>query len=242
MLSVFENIPPEERIIVALDCNREEAMDLADKLRGRAKWVKIGMTLYYACGPSIVAAFKQRGFKVFLDLKLHDIPFQIRGAAHSAALTGADMLTMHTLGGEAMLVSGQEGVNEAAREKGGDAAVTLGITVLTSMDENALKQIGINRAPADQVALLADVAQSSGISGVVASPQEASMLREKLGPRAYIVTPGVRPAGADAGDQSRIATPAMAFANGASHIVIGRPITKAEDPAAAFDAIVASIS
>ena len=242
MLSVFENIPPEERIIVALDCNREEAMDLADKLRGRAKWVKIGMTLYYACGPSIVAAFKQRGFKVFLDLKLHDIPFQIRGAAHSAALTGADMLTMHTLGGEAMLVSGQEGVNEAAREKGGDAAVTLGITVLTSMDENALKQIGIDRAPADQVALLADVAQSSGISGVVASPQEASMLREKLGPRAYIVTPGVRPAGADAGDQSRIATPAMAFANGASHIVIGRPITKAEDPAAAFDAIVASIS
>ena len=242
MLSVFENIPPEERIIVALDCNREEAMDLADKLRGRAKWVKIGMTLYYACGPSIVAAFKQRGFKVFLDLKLHDIPFQIRGAAHSAALTGADMLTMHTLGGEAMLVSGQEGVNEAAREKGGNAAVTLGITVLTSMDENALKQIGIDRAPADQVALLADVAQSSGISGVVASPQEASMLREKLGPRAYIVTPGVRPAGADAGDQSRIATPAMAFVNGASHIVIGRPITKAEDPAAAFDAIVASIS
>ena len=242
MLSVFENIPPEERIIVALDCNREEAMDLADKLRGRAKWVKIGMTLYYACGPSIVAAFKQRGFKVFLDLKLHDIPFQIRGAAHSAALTGADMLTMHTLGGEAMLVSGQEGVNEAAREKGGDAAVTLGITVLTSMDENALKQIGIDRVPADQVALLADVAQSSGISGVVASPQEASMLREKLGPRAYIVTPGVRPAGADAGDQSRIATPAMAFANGASHIVIGRPITKAENPAAAFDAIVASIS
>ena len=242
MLSVFENIPPEERIIVALDCSREEAMDLADKLRGRAKWVKIGMTLYYACGPSIVAAFKQRGFKVFLDLKLHDIPFQIRGAAHSAALTGADMLTMHTLGGEAMLVSGQEGVNEAAREKGGNAAVTLGITVLTSMDENALKQIGIDRVPADQVALLADVAQSSGISGVVASPQEASMLREKLGPRAYIVTPGVRPAGADAGDQSRIATPAMAFANGASHIVIGRPITKAEDPAAAFDAIVASIS
>ena len=241
MLSVFENIPPEERIIVALDCSREAAMELADKLRGRAKWVKIGMTLYYACGPSIVAAFKQRGFKVFLDLKLHDIPFQIKGAAHSAALTGADMLTMHTLGGEDMLSSGQEGVNEAAREKGGDAAVTLGITVLTSMDENALHAIGIDRAPADQVALLADVAQRSGISGVVASPQEASMLREKLGPRAYIVTPGVRPAGADAGDQSRIATPAMAFENGASHIVIGRPITKADDPAAAFDAIVASI-
>ncbi len=242
MVSVFDNIPPEERIIVALDCSREEAMELADKLRGRARWVKIGMTLYYACGPSIVAAFKQRGFKVFLDLKLHDIPFQIRGAAHSAALTGADMLTMHTLGGVDMLAQGQEGVVEAARERGGDAAVTLGITVLTSMDEKALNDIGIDRAPADQVALLAGVAQKAGISGVVASPQEASMLREKLGPRAYIVTPGVRPAGSDAGDQSRIATPAMAFENGASHIVIGRPVTKAEDPAAAFDAIVASIS
>ena len=241
MLSVFENTPAEERIIVALDCGREEAMHLADKLRGRAKWVKIGMTLYYACGPSIVAAFKQRGFKVFLDLKLHDIPFQIKGAARSAALTGADMITMHTLGGSAMLSSGQAGVNEAARERGGDPAVTLGITVLTSMDEAALQQIGIDRLPAEQVSLLADVALESGISGVVASPQEARMLREKLGPRAYIVTPGVRPAGADAGDQSRVATPAMAFENGASHIVIGRPITKAEDPAAAFDAIVASI-
>ena len=242
MLTAFDNTPMDERIIVALDCDREEAMELADKLRGKVRWVKIGMTLYYACGPSIVAAFKQRGFKVFLDLKLHDIPFQIRGAAHSAALTGADMITMHTLGGADMLSSGQEGVLEAAREKGADAAITLGITVLTSMDEESLKQIGIDREPAEQVSLLADVALKAGISGVVASPQEASMLREKLGPRAYIVTPGVRPAGADAGDQSRIATPAKAFENGASHIVIGRPITKAADPAAAVADIVASLA
>ena len=241
MLSVFENIPAEERIIVALDCSRDEAMVLADKLRGRAKWVKIGMTLYYACGPSIIAAFKQRGFKVFLDLKLHDIPFQIEGAACSAAMTGADMLTMHTLGGRAMLEAGQRGVARAAAERKDAPAVTLGITVLTSMDGDALAQIGIDRAPAGQVELLAGVAKEAGISGVVASPQEASMLREFLGPQAYIVTPGVRPAGSEKGDQSRVSTPEEAFANGASHIVIGRPITKADDPAAAFDAIVSSL-
>ena len=213
-------------------------MALAEKLRGRARWVKVGMTLYYACGPSIVAAFKQRGFKVFLDLKLHDIPFQIEGAAKSAALTGADMITMHTQGGQAMLEAAQRGVNAAAAERSdGAAAVTLGITVLTSMDQAALEQIGIERTPAEQVALLAGVAKEAGISGVVASPQEAKMLREILGPRAYIVTPGVRPAGADKFDQNRVATPAEAFENGASHIVIGRPITRAEDPAAAFDAI-----
>ena len=239
--SVFTSTPAAERIIVALDCTREEAMDLAEILRGKARWVKVGMTLYYACGPSIVAAFKQRGFNVFLDLKLHDIPFQIEGAAYAAAMTGADMITMHTLGGVDMLKGAQRGVEKAARERNGNIAVTLGITVLTSMDEAALNQIGIDRAPADQVKLLAGVAQEAGISGVVASPQEAAMLREALGPRAYVVTPGVRPAGADKGDQSRVATPAQAFENGASHIVIGRPVTKADDPAAAFDAIAAEL-
>ena len=239
--SVFTSTPAAERIIVALDCTREEAMDLAEILRGKARWVKVGMTLYYACGPSIVAAFKQRGFNVFLDLKLHDILFQIEGAAYAAAMTGADMITMHTLGGVDMLKGAQRGVEKAARERNGNIAVTLGITVLTSMDEAALNQIGIDRAPAEQVKLLAGVAQEAGISGVVASPQEAAMLREALGPRAYVVTPGVRPAGADKGDQSRVATPAQAFENGASHIVIGRPVTKADDPAAAFDAIVAEL-
>lgn len=243
MTNAFSNIPAEDRIIVALDCGRDEAVSLAETLRGRAKWVKIGMTLYYACGPSVVAAFKQRGYKVFLDLKLHDIPFQIEGAAKSAALTGADMITMHIMGGQAMLEGAQRGVEAAAKERAdGQAAVTLGITVLTSMDEAALAQIGIDRTPAEQVALLACIAKDAGISGVVASAQEAAALREILGPRAYIVTPGVRPAGAETQDQSRVTTPSQAFANGASHIVIGRPITRAEDPAAAFDAIVAEIN
>ena len=117
MQTAFSNIPAEERIIVALDCGHDEAIQLAESLRGKAKWVKVGMTLYYACGPSIVAAFKQRGYKVFLDLKLHDIPFQIEGAAKSAALTGADMITMHTLGGQAMLEAAQRGVLAAAKER-----------------------------------------------------------------------------------------------------------------------------
>ncbi len=238
MTNAFSNVPMAERIIVALDCGRDEAIDLAEKLRGRARWVKVGMTLYYACGPSIVAAFKQRGYNVFLDLKLHDIPFQIEGAAKSAAMTGADMITMHTLGGRAMLEAAQRGVEAAAAERGERAAVTLGITVLTSMDDAALAQIGIERTPAEQVALLAGVAKEAGISGVVASAQEAVALREILGPRAYVVTPGVRPVGVDKGDQSRVTTPAQAFENGASHIVIGRPITKAPDPAKAFDDIV----
>ena len=241
MTNVFENFPVEERIIIALDCGRDEAIDLAEKLRGRAKWVKVGMTLYYACGSSIVAAFKQRGYKVFLDLKLHDIPFQIEGAAKSAALTGADMITMHTLGGQAMLEAAQRGVNAAAQERDGNAAVTLGITVLTSMNDESLAQIGIERTPAGQVELLAGVAKAAGISGVVASAQEAVMLREILGPQAYIVTPGIRPVGVDAGDQSRVTTPQQAFENGASHLVIGRPITRADDPAAAFDAIVSDL-
>lgn len=241
MLNAFDAVAPEERIIVALDCGRDEAMELASALAGRARWVKVGMTLYYACGPSIIAAFKQRGFEVFLDLKLHDIPFQVEGAAKAAALTGVDMLTLHTLGGQAMLEAGRRGVEAAAAERGGKAAATLGITVLTSMDGQALHQVGIDREPADEVALLAGVAKDAGVSGVVCSPQEAAALRRILGPQAFIVTPGVRPIGADAGDQSRIATPAEAFANGASHVVIGRPITKDADPAAAFEAIAASL-
>lgn len=242
MLNEFISIPPRERVIVALDCPADEALRLADALEGRASWLKVGMTLYYACGPAIVRALKDRGFNVFLDLKLHDIPFQVEGAAASAAASGADMITMHALGGAAMLAAGQRGVESACAAAGRPAVVTLGITVLTSMDDAALRGIGIERAAAEQVELLAEVAREGGIAGVVASPQEAGLLRRVLGPAAYIVTPGVRPAGADKGDQSRVATPQEAFDAGASHIVIGRPVTCAENPARAFDTIVSEIS
>ncbi len=238
MQSIFGDIPARDRVVVALDCAADEAYRIADSLTGRAKWVKVGMTLFYATGPTVVKALKERGFKVFLDLKFHDIPHQVEGAAYSAALSGADMLTMHTMGGADMMAAAQRGAERAAAERGCAVPVTLGITVLTSMDEASLAEIGVSRAMADQVTVLAAQALRAGISGVVASPKEAAHLREVLGPAAYIVTPGVRPAGAAKGDQSRVATPAQAFENGASHIVVGRPITQAHDPAAAFDAII----
>ncbi len=241
MLSNFSSIPAKDRVIVALDCGREEALALGDALSGKATWVKVGMTLYYAEGPAIIKEFKDRGFKVFLDLKFHDIPHQVEGAARSATASGADMITMHTIGGIPMMQAAQRGAEEGARIAGNDVPATLGITVLTSMDAETLARTGVERPLVEQVREMAAQAREAGISGVVASPQEAAMLREVLGPNAFIVTPGVRPAGADLGDQSRVATPAKAFADGASHIVVGRPITKAEDPVAAFDAIAAEL-
>lgn len=232
MLAAYESIPRKDRVIVALDCDRQTALDLAKKLQGKAQWMKVGMTLYYAEGPAIVEILKLLGFKVFLDLKFHDIPHQVSGAAASAVEAGADMITMHAVGGVPMMQSAQEAVDES-----GSQADTLAITVLTSMNAETLAETGVNRPMAEQVRALALNSQEAGLSGVVASPQEAAMLREVLGPDALIVTPGVRPVGADLGDQSRVATPKQAFDSGASHIVIGRPITQAADPAAAFDAI-----
>lgn len=237
MLSPFDSIPAKQRVIVALDCSASEALALADKLSGHATWLKIGMTLYYAEGPSIVEALKRRGFKVFLDLKFHDIPHQVGGATASAVRSGADMLTMHTVGGVAMMAAAQKAAEETANERQQPVPTTLGITVLTSMDDDALAATGVQRSMTEQVRTLALQAQSARLSGVVASPQEASLLREVLGSQAFIVTPGVRPLGGEVGDQSRVATPAQAFAAGASHIVVGRPITQAADPVAAFEAI-----
>lgn len=241
MLSDFSSTDPRERIIVALDCGANEACDLAAKLSGHVRWLKVGMTLYYAEGPSIVERFKELGFNVFLDLKFHDIPHQVEGAASSAVASGADMITMHASGGVPMMQAALRGANGAAEKRGITTPVTLGITVLTSMDDPTLQSIGVSRPMEEQVRALALLTKEAGISGVVCSPMEAEMIRDLLGPAAYIVTPGVRPAGSAKGDQSRVATPAMAFEAGASHIVVGRPITQAADPVAAFEDIVASL-
>lgn len=230
-----------DAIIIALDCDRETALDLADKLEGKAVWVKVGMTLFYRYGPAIVDEMRARGLRVFLDLKLHDIPFQIRGAAFSASLTGADILSIHGLGGAQMISEGRAGVEEAAKERGGDRTRLVAISVLTSMDAEALASIGVTDAVADEVARLATLAVNAGSDGIVCSPQEAAQMRALLGPEALIVCPGVRPAGADVGDQKRIATPAAAIAAGASKLVVGRPITAADDPVAAFEGIVAEL-
>lgn len=226
-----------DRVIVAIDCDRDRAFELANSLKGHAQWMKIGMTLFYAEGPAIVKEFKELGFKVFLDLKFHDIPHQVRGAARSAALAGADLMSVHGLGSSAMLRACREGAEESAEQRG-DRPKLVAITVLTSMDQAALTEIGVESPVAEEADRLAHLAQDSGIDGVVCSPREAAHMRELLGPDALVVTPGVRPAGADLGDQSRVATPADAINAGASHIVVGRPITGTEDPVAAYEAIV----
>ncbi len=233
--------PEAARIIVALDCAPDEALDLGEQLAGHARWIKIGMTLYYAVGPAIVRQFHKLGFRVFLDLKLHDIPHQVSGAAASLARAGADLITVHADGGVDMMTSAMKGVKRGAEEAGLAVPAVCGITVLTSMDDAALASIGVPDAPLVQVKRLATLARESGLNGVVCSPQEAAAMRDLLGEDAMIVTPGVRPAGAALGDQSRVATPAEAFAAGASHLVIGRPITRAENPVEAFEDIVASL-
>ena len=229
-----------ERIIVALDCDRTRALELAGKLSGHATWLKVGMTLFYAEGPDIVREFRKLGFKVFLDLKFHDIPHQVRGAACSAALAGADLLSVHGLGSGAMLAACREGAEEAAEQLGARPKL-VAITVLTSMNQEALAQIGIDAPVAEEAARLASLAKVNGIDGIVCSPQEAHAMRQLLGEDALIVTPGVRPAGAALGDQSRVATPAAALKAGASHLVIGRPITSADDPVEAYEAIVSEL-
>lgn len=224
-----------DRIIVALDMAPEPARELARRLQGHARWLKVGMTLYYQVGPTIVKEFKQMGYQVFLDLKLHDIPHQVAGAARAAADTGADLLSIHASGGPAMI--------EAARTAVGsdpDRMRLVGISVLTSMDQTTLTALGVPSSIPEQVDRLARLAVGEQrADGMVCSPQEAAHLRDLLGPEALIVTPGVRPAGSDQGDQHRIATPQAAFEAGASHLVVGRPITEAPDPVAAFEALLA---
>lgn len=230
-----------DKVIVALDCSRERALELAGLLEGRATWVKVGMTLFYAEGPAVVDAMRERGLRVFLDLKVHDIPFQVQGAVRAASLTGADILSIHGLGGSAMVAAARAGAEEAAELRGGERTRLVAISVLTSMDQQALAEVGVEGAVADEVARLASMACGAGSDGIVCSPQEAAQMRALLGSDALIVTPGVRPAGSATGDQRRVATPAAAVAAGASKLVIGRPITGADDPAAAFDAIVAEL-
>lgn len=231
-----------DRVIVALDCDRDTALDLAHRLSGRARWLKVGMTLYYAEGPDIVRAFKELGFKVFLDLKFHDIPHQVRGAARSAALAGADLLSVHGIGSGPMLAAAREGVDEAAAASGAERARLVAITVLTSMDEDALQSVGVRGPIAEEADRLARLAVGNGIDGVVCSPREAADMRGIVGGDGLVVTPGVRPAGAALGDQSRVATPAAALRAGASHIVVGRPITCANDPVRGYEDIVAELA
>lgn len=223
----------EPRIIVALDLpDAAAALALAGRLDpGRCR-VKVGLELYTAAGPQVLGRLAERGFEVFLDLKLHDIPNTVAGAARAAAAHGCWMLTVHAAGGPAMLAAAAEAL--AGRDR---RPRLVAVTVLTSLDEVALEAIGVPLTPGAWARRLASLAVAAGVDGLVCSPHEAAALRAAHGPEVTLVTPGVRPAGGAAGDQRRVATPAQALAAGSDYLVIGRPITAAPDPAAALAAI-----
>jgi orotidine-5'-phosphate decarboxylase len=232
------------RILVALDVDsRAKAVALADTLRGSVAGFKIGKQLFTAEGPDIVRTLTARGDRVFLDLKFHDIPNTVAGAVTSAAATGAWMVNVHASGGTAMMRAAAAAARAAADKSGGTRPLVIGVTVLTSMNEAGLAEVGTSRSVLDQVVHLALLAKSAGLDGVVASPQEIAAIRQACGPDFQIVTPGIRPAGqAGKDDQARTLTPVEAVAEGATYLVIGRPITGAADPRAAAEGIAAETS
>lgn len=212
-----------DRLIVALDrSSRDEILRLVDALSGAVGLFKIGLQAFITNGPSIVREVVSRGEKVFLDLKIHDIPNTAKHAVAEAGALGASMTTVHAGGGAEML-----------RASSHDDLLVLGVTILTSLDDAALAQIGFREAPLQSAVRLAQLAKTAGLRGVVASPQEIRAIREACGDAFVIVTPGIRPEGSEAGDQRRTTTPAAAIAAGADYIVVGRPITDARDARAA---------
>lgn len=230
-----------ERIMVALDYARaEQAEALVNSLAGIPCYMKVGMQLFYSAGPSFVRMLKEQGYHVFLDLKMHDIPNTVKGGAESIARLGVDMFNVHAAGGKAMMEAALEGVEKGLQ--GGRKPTVIGVTQLTSTTQTVMnEEIGISGTVEDAVLRYAKVAREAGLNGVVASPLEVLRIKETCGTDFITVTPGIRPAGADIGDQSRVMTPAEAFAQGTDYIVIGRPITAASDPREALEAILASV-
>lgn len=221
------------KIIVALDCaDSASALRLARKLDPELCRVKVGKELFTAAGPKLVGKLADKGFGVFLDLKFHDIPNTVGKACEAAARLGVWMIDVHASGGLPMMQAAREGV-----ERSGHNPFLIAVTVLTSMDQITLNQLGVAGKLQDQVLNLSQLTQEAGLDGVVCSAMEAIELREALGRKFLLVTPGIRPAHTDLNDQSRVATPALALSFGASYLVIGRPITQARSPLAALEAI-----
>ncbi|MBB5058000.1 orotidine-5'-phosphate decarboxylase [Granulicella aggregans] len=226
----------KDRLAVALDFpSAVSALAFVYRLEGRCRWFKVGMELFYAAGSGLIHDLREKGFEVFLDLKLHDIPNTVAGAVQSVTSTGASLLTLHASGGERMMLAAVE----AAQAPGSPRL--LAVTVLTSMDGADLNGTGVASSPRDQAVRLALLAQRCGVAGMVCSPEEVEILRRKLDVGNLLVVPGIRPVGAAIGDQRRIATPGSAIRDGASMLVVGRPITQAADPAQAAAAILAEI-
>ncbi len=233
---------PDPRVIVALDfANPMHALALADRLDPADCALKVGKEMFVVAGPEPVRWMVARGFRVFLDLKFHDIPNTVAQACTAATRLGVWMLNVHAAGGAAMLAAARAAVDQTAKALGKPRPLLIAVTVLTSLGDDDLAATGINDTARGQALRLARVTLASGLDGVVCSAAEATALRLALGPGFTLVTPGIRPSGSPSDDQARIITPGAAIANGADYLVIGRPITQAPDPVAALAAINASI-
>lgn len=228
----------ESRIIIALDhADARDALDFAGRVDPTRCRLKVGKELFTRAGPAVVEQLVSRGFQVFLDLKYHDIPNTVAGACGAAADLGVWMVNVHAQGGRRMMEAARDAVARASA-----SPLLIAVTILTSLGQDDLFEVGLSGPPLDNVLRLAKLAWDAGMDGVVCSPQEIKALRKTLSGRFRLVTPGIRPAGADSQDQRRVMTPAEAVQRGASYLVIGRPITQAPDPMAALAAIEEEIS
>ena len=229
----------DNRLIVAMDVHSMSDVSALVKTLGESvSYYKVGMELFYRVGAEVLTYLHSQGKSIFLDLKLHDIPNTVAEGLCSLMNLHADMLNVHASGGYEMMRTAVERVREKAAQDGIPAPKLIAVTILTSIGYNDWKEMGFSQEIREQVMRFATLAKKAGMDGVVASPQEAAAIREACGPNFFIVTPGIRPAGADINDQSRIATPSAALRNGATHLVVGRPIRAAKDPKAAAEAII----
>lgn len=233
---------PSDRIFCALDTiDVEAAVELSKQLQGTVGGVKLGLEFYCANGAKGFEAVAKTGMPIFLDLKFHDIPNTVAGAIRAVAPLQPSILTIHTQGGPEMMRRAAETAAEEAAKLGGSKPWVVGVTILTSLDDDDLTKMAVRHSTEVQVPLLANLANDSGLDGIVCSPKEIALVRANLGEEFKLVVPGIRPAGSAAGDQKRVMTPADAVSAGASVLVIGRPITQADDPAVAAQAIANSL-